>query len=251
MGRRTCVRVLCLPTNVDHVRGRKVQLLTDIGDRFAVIPRGHHGYPQPEDGYRSLVWRPICPNCGWHGEQVSPFEVRRGFGAAHSAFIQLNWVFDAWFVKAEVADALMTSGLTGFRPETVLDSKSRMPVESHRQLHIDVAMPCMDVSRLQAVTCRPNNEESTLPMPAGSRKPDQGDWCGRVKHHPPTTVGLYRDLRNEPDLLFADEWVGSGFNAFRVILASRRFVDFVRKQGWRGLAFRPAISGMPSERAGE
>jgi hypothetical protein len=220
---------------------------TSIGDRFAVYARGHHGYPQPEKDYRRNTYETSCPNCGWHGEQIAPFAVRRGLGAPHSTFVQLNWVFDAWFVSADAAEILTTSGLTGFSFERVLDIKTQTTIESHRQLAISNVVPCLDVSHLPQVTCRADNEESTLPMLGGTR-PNPAEFCGRVKHHPPTTVGLYSDLRNDQDVVLCDEWVGSRRGAFRLTIASRRFVDFVRMQHWRGLEFLPVIVGAPSER---
>ena len=49
--------------------------------------RGHHGYPQPEDGYENSVYGSSCARRGLHAGQVAPFRIRRGDVARHSQIV--------------------------------------------------------------------------------------------------------------------------------------------------------------------
>jgi hypothetical protein len=221
-----------------------------LGERFVAIARGHHGYPYPDVDYVPHVYGCACRHCGIHGEQVAPFRVRRALGAPHSVFIQLNWVFDALFVRADAAMELRNSELSGFELGPVLLAQAGAEISSHRQLVIRTAIPCLETSRLPVVTCKKENEEAAYRL-AGSAEAEQLalPHCGRIKHHPPTTVGLRSDnLVGAPDIFLADEWVGSGASAFRVVIVSKEFVDLVRRRHWRGLDFKQAIIGGYSER---
>src|SRR4051812_22489908 len=62
---------------------------------------GHHGYPQPEEGYQEATYNvsDYCPTCGIGGVQSAPFRLRTEFEASHSQIVQLNWVFDEFFLR--------------------------------------------------------------------------------------------------------------------------------------------------------
>jgi hypothetical protein len=44
-------------------------------------------------------------------------------------------------------------------------------------------------------------------------------------------------LKDAPDMFQTVEWFGSGAAAFRLTLASERFVKLVRERRWKGLVF--------------
>jgi hypothetical protein len=91
---------------------------------FEVSAQGNHGYPQPEDGYRELVYSDFCPRCGIHGSQIAPFRLDRHQRGQHSTFLQLNWVFDAFFTHPDVAADLVNAGVTGITFRPVLDGRT-------------------------------------------------------------------------------------------------------------------------------
>jgi hypothetical protein len=221
-----------------------------LGERFIALARGHHGYPYPDIDYIAHVYDAACRHCGIHGEQVAPFRVRRALGAPHSAFLQLNWAFDVLFVRADAALELQRSQLSGFELGPVLLARTGAEIPSHRQLIIQTTIPCLESSRLSVVTCKKGNEESAYRLRGGTEAERLGlPYCGRIKYHPPTTVGIrVNSLADAPDIFLAEEWVGSGGSAFREIVVSRRFVDLVRSKRWRGLNFKSAIIGGHSER---
>ena len=225
---------------------------------FQVLASGHHGYPQPQDDYRSAVYEDACPRCGIHGRQMHPFRFRKSLLAPHSAFFQLNWVFDAFFVHRNVADTLALAGITGIAFGPVVYHRNGGEINDRVQVLIETIVSCAETSRLFAMTCRPDNEET---MRLRDKFPNWKSnfaayppetYCGRLKHHPPTSVGIAALAdRDVPDLFQTEEWFGSGALAFRSTLASERFVDIVQQQGWRGIEFRSAEQNGYSERTCE
>lgn len=207
---------------------------------FEVSAQGNHGYPQPENGYREVVYTDFCPRCGIHGSQIAPFRLARYKRAQHSSFLQLNWVFDTFFVHPDVAGALVKAGITGVTFGPAFDGRTSSESNDRVQLLTSAIIGCAETSRLPSVTCRPDNEESRTVITTGTKNyPSETPYCGRTKYYRPTllaaNVGVLGDA---PDLFQTAEWFGAGGRAFRLTLASQRFVELARKRGWRGLEFR-------------
>lgn len=222
-----------------------------IGEFYAVYAKGQHGYPhQGAVAYRRLTYEGTCTRCGIHGPQVQPFVVRAPLRAAHSHFLQLNGAFDAFFALVAVVEAIHSSGLTGVTFGPIVRAKDAKPFEERQQLHFTTVVPCLEVSRLPTVTCRENNEESHVQRNVGVRTgATDRTSCRRVKYHPPTEIGLVEShLSGAPDVFQTEEWVGSGARAYRLTIASRRFVALAVANGWRGLRFEPAVVGGRSRR---
>jgi hypothetical protein len=214
-----------------------------------VLAQGHHGYPQPENDYYNSLYAAFCLRCGVHGPQRAPFRLKRALLAPHSSFVQLNWIFDAWFVHPELATELAGSGIWGASFGPVLDHRTGDELPDRRQLLTNAVIRCVETSRLPVVTCRPDNEESKWNMAAGrTRYNASTPYCGSVKHHPPISVPIKFDaLGNAPDLFQTAEWFGSGGAAHRLTLCSKRFAELVTSRGWRGLEFRSVQDGGRSE----
>jgi hypothetical protein len=222
---------------------------------FEVLASGHHGYPQPQDDYLRTVYETACLRCGIHGRQIHPFRVRKSPLAPHSAFLQLNWVFDAFFVHPKVADILALAGITGIGFGPVVDHRTGREIDDRVQLLIETIVSCAETTRLFAMTCRPDNEEiirlrgrfPTWKSNFANYPPET--YCGRLKHHRPTAVGISNlEDRDLPDVFQTEEWFGSGAGASRLTLASERLVEVVQQLGWRGVEFRSAEQGGYSER---
>lgn len=218
---------------------------------FQVLARGHHGYPQPEDDYHGLTFRDFCLRCGFHGPQIAPFRFKRSQRAAHSSFLQLNWVFDAFFVHPDVASDLTTAGISGVSFGPALDHRTGGELSDRVQLLTSAIISCAETSRLPAVTCRPHNEESGFDFFAGRKRyAPATPYCGAVKYHPPTSLAINSGaLEDAPDLFQTSEWFGSGGSAYRLTLCSERFVELAHQRGWRGLEFRSVRDSGWSERA--
>jgi hypothetical protein len=219
-------------------------------DWFVVYAQGHHGYPQPEnESWEALVYEAPCLRCGVHGPQKAGFRLRRSNRAPHSHFRQINWVFDAWFVQPEVEAALRAANLSGLAFRDAIDHKSGAPLEETRQLVVSTILDGADTTRLQPVTCRPNNEEGP-PLAGPMRYPPNEPYCGVGKYHPPTRLVVREaSLAAAPDVFLTSAWFGSGGGAHRLTLASRRFAELLHAHRWRGLELAPVSHDGYSERA--
>lgn len=218
---------------------------------YLVWARGHHGFPQPEDDYSACVYRNWCARCGQHDDQIAPFRVRRAL-AEHSHFVQLNCVFDVFFVSPEVGARIVSEGISGAELGPVLEHRSSREMPERRQLMIGTATACAETSKLPRVTCQPENEESAYEAFGGGQKrySPTAPYCGRVKHHAPTTLAVDPiALSDAPDLVLTAEWFGSGGSAFRLVLASQRFMSLFKSEKWRGLEMKPVLMADCSERA--
>ena len=218
-----------------------------------VFAKGHHGYPQPEDEYYKVVYPNFCLRCGMHGQQAAPFRLKRTDGAPHSSFVQINWVFDAFFVHQEVARELASAGISGVSFGPVLNHRTGGELDNRVQLMISRTINCAETSRLPAATCEPDNEEHKVKFLGGrSRYNTLTPYCGGVKYHQPTSLAIKSDaLDNAPDVFQTAEWFGSGGAADRLTLCSERFAELVSSSGWRGLEFRSVQANGWSERASQ
>lgn len=212
---------------------------------FQVVPKGHHGFPQPECTWADQTYKSRCASCGIFESQVSPFRFRTSRRASHSHFRQLNWVFDAWFISPEIEESMREHAISGVDFGPALDHKTGQPLTNLRQLIVTGVIDHVETSKLPPVTCKPFNEE------AGTyRTPPAGPFCGKVKHHPPTSLVIPQQaMSGATDLSLTTAWFGSGYGAFRLTIASRRFSDLVASQRWRGLGFEPVLHTGQSSRA--
>lgn len=207
---------------------------------------GHHGYPMPDGdfGYRRATYdlSRACARCGIGKVQNAPFRIRSEFKPSRSHFLQLNWVFDEFFVRAPVAASLGGHGITGISFMAPLLHRSNQPSQETLQMRVTTHLPmAIDVSGLQQVTCKTRNEEWRQDFPAWLRR-DNAPECGSVKYHlrhrGPLRVST-KALNGAPDAVKSQEWFGSGGSAFQLLIVSQRFCQLVRSMGWRGLHFEP------------
>jgi hypothetical protein len=226
---------------------------------FSIGARGNSGYPQPEKNfqYLKMVYTGTCMRCGIFDRQIAPFRFKKSGRASPSGFTQLNWVHDAFFVPPSLAEEITKAGITGVSFRPAVFHRASVVCPDRMQMVVFSIISCVEISRLPTVTCRPENEEA-VSLRAMFAKWDELHkqvriaaipYCGRVKFHPPTKLALIPDkLKDAPDLFQTAEWFGSGGNAFRLTLASERFVKLVRERRWKSLAFHSASQRGWSER---
>jgi hypothetical protein len=208
---------------------------------YHLYATGHFGFPQPESNYAVATYDSgYCDRCAIGGVQRIPFRFRTEPNARHSQFLQLNWVFDEFFVRPEVATGLREAGITGVKFGPALHHRSGRALETIQQLMISsVLSGALDIVGLQPVTCKPDNEEGPPWYGGGQpRYPPDYPYCGRVKYHWPQGHALrFRDhaFVSAPDIVKSLEWFGSGGSASRAILISERVVETFEKHRWRGV----------------
>ena len=223
----------------------KVEL--DRAEWLKLSALGHHGYPQPENdfGYLQATYdvSDYCPTCGIGGVQNAPFRLRAEPKAAHSQFIQLNWVFDEFFLRDEAREGFRGAGITGIDTLAPVFHKKDRPSEQVAQMVVKTVLPpALDPTGLQPVTCKPQNEEWNAEQQLQPSKTEGRPNCGRVKYHY-MRKGPFRFSRNAlegaPDVVKSHEWFGSGASAHRLVIVSQRFRQAVVAAKWRGVSFEP------------
>lgn len=207
----------------------------------------HQGYPQPEDdfGYLEATYdvSGYCSICGIGGVQKAPFRLRAEPKAPHSQFVQLNWVFDELFLRAEAREGLLAARIAGIDfLAPVLHTKNR-PSDQVAQMVVQATLPpALDRASLEPVTCKSRNEEWYPGSPLRPAEQEGRPHCGRVKYHS-MRKGPFRLNRSAfvgaPDVVKSHEWFGSGASAHRLIIVSQRFRQAVVTAKWRGVSFEP------------
>ena len=129
----------------------------DAAEYLSMLPSWHHGYPQPEDdfAYREATYdlSDYCEVCGIGARQVAPFRFKKPPSWGIRSILQLNWVFDEYFVKHEVWESVFRPYGTKCRP-VVLD-KTGAEIESVVQLEIPnlVELQMVDYPYEECSTC--------------------------------------------------------------------------------------------------
>jgi hypothetical protein len=195
----------------------------DAADWLDVIPEWHHGYPQPDDGgYRSVTYdlRDYCAACGVGARQIAPFRMRGEPRWGRRGILQLNWVFDEYFVRpqvwAEVFEPL------GVRCGPVLSARGDRTLETVVQLlveeEVDLRIEGFDVAACLS--------------------------CRRPKYLP-VVRGLSPGIPADPNgpLVWSAQWFGAGGSGHRLVYASRALHRALRSDPVRGIAFRPVARG--------
>jgi hypothetical protein len=226
--------------------------------------------------YRRIVYADTCLRCGIFDSQVAPFRLKKSGRSSPSGLTQLNWVFDAFFLPPAIAEEVLKAGITGVSVGPALDHRTGAELTDRVQLLLPTIIACAETSRLPTVTCRPENEEVIAlrarfgEQKSFSERPNMCllsptvqeklrtdrerfavlPYCGRVKYHAPTSLALIGNALpgDMPDLFQTAEWFGSGGSAFRLTIASERFVGLIRQQGWKGFVFHRVNQGEWSER---
>jgi hypothetical protein len=183
------------------------------------VPEWHHGYPQPEADlgflrttYDTVDW---CPDCGVGLKQKAPFQMKGEPRWGRRAILQLNWVFDEFFVTPEVWSSVFEpSGIT-FRPVTngkgaTLKNVVQLAVEE--QVGISIA----------------------------GLTPQRCAKCGRVKYTP-LTRGFFPALSGLPTcaIVKTKEYFGSGTTAHQRVLVSQDVARALAQAGVRGASLKP------------
>jgi hypothetical protein len=179
----------------------------------------HQGYPQPEDGFEYLRTTydaaGYCDRCGTGAVQKAPFVMSAEPRWGTRGILQMNWVFDEFFVRPEVAaQVLAPFGITT-RP---VHSKRGGTLGSVAQIVIEDRVS-VDHATLAASRCAA---------------------CGRVKYLPVSRGPLSR-LEQVPqtNLSRTHEWFGSGAEAHNEIVASQGLARALKAAGVKGVSFRP------------
>jgi len=178
----------------------------------------HRGYPQPENdfGYLQVTFDDACRVCDVGRRQVEAFQLKGEPKWGRRNVLQLNWVFDEFFVTPELWSLVFEP--IGVTARPVVDRKGSV-LQTVVQLVVDAEVD-VDTDGLACHVC---------------------DVCGQVKF-PVTTRGFSpepRDLSVSAPLARSRQWFGSGAQASREVVVSQELRRALVAAGINGASFRP------------
>jgi hypothetical protein len=187
-------------------------------------PSWHHGYPQPDEGsfgYLAATFdlRDYCEKCGVGRRQSAPFQMKREPKWGRRGILQLNWVFDEFFVRPDVWKAVFSPFGVGCR--AVLDTQEA-ELETVVQLNV----------------------EEEVDVVTDGLVPEVCDVCDRVKYLPHTR-GRFPALISTPEgsMVKTSQWFGSGGAADRRLLVGQALRRALVEKKVRGVSYRPLDPG--------
>lgn len=188
---------------------------------FQLYSCGQSGYPYPEDTlkYRSMTYDTsrLCLQCGQGMTQNAPFRIRKERKLRDKQIVQLNWVFDEFFVSP------VTWGNT-FKPMGV----QRRPVHDRNGKELNGVV---QISVEEEVSFSEVGIERTV--------------CS-ICQRPKFTLskrGFFPKLAGNPKscIVRSSQALGEGPLAYRAVLVSKELAEVLRP--FRGIALRPLAPG--------
>jgi hypothetical protein len=186
-------------------------------------PSWHHGYPEPSGDLGFLretyVESSVCKLCGSGKVQQHSFRLKQEPKWGNKQILQLNWVFDEFFVQPETWRHVFEP--LGVACREVLHVKTGKPLETIVQLCIDeIATTELAIDEsLEGERCKS---------------------CGVVKYLP-IVRGAFPGLRreNKRSILKTKEVFGSGTSSWRAVLVSSELFRTITKANLKGVEFIP------------
>jgi hypothetical protein len=178
----------------------------------------HHGYPQPEDdfGYRNASYdlAAYCEHCGIGTKQTAPFRMKNAPNWGRRSILQMNWVFDEFFVKPDAWKAIFEP--LGIKCRPVLLHRTGQELDSVVQLDIPHLVPLTMDSKAYAF--------------------ERCEFCDRKKYKHVTGFFPTPQATGFP-LFKSAEYFGSGAGAHRAVVISSALYLKIRDASLRGAEF--------------
>lgn len=185
-----------------------------------MLPEWHHGYPQPENDFKYLSstydLSGYCSKCGIGAAQKESFRMLKEPKWGNRGILQLNWVFDQYFVLPDIwRDVFET-----------LDIPC-LPVIHHR------------TGKTLSTVLQLSNLENTELENIDSYPYKICNECGRKKYEP-IKIGPFPKLKTIPKshIVRTKEYFGSGGNAFNGVIVSQELYKQIRKYNLKGVSFK-------------
>lgn len=189
-------------------------------DWLELVPLWHHGYPQPDEsefGFRNATFdmTKCCQCCGIGMRQKAEFQMKSEPKWGKRSILQMNWIFDEFFVKREVWAAVFQP--LGIACRRVIGSKGS---ELVTVVQLDICDEVgVETDGLVGVRC--------------------GE-CERVKYLPELR-GRFPAMLDEPreKIVRTREYFGSGASAHKRVLVHQDVVRAISEAKVEGVGFRP------------
>lgn len=187
---------------------------------LAMLATEQHGYPEPavDGSYLSATFdtAEYCRFCGIGRKQAAAFRLKKT-PALGNSILQLNWIFDEYFVNRDTFGTVFKPSGVGCRP-VVLD-KTGVEIDSIVQLAVPqiVDLQVGNLAYKDCSHCGRRKYEATFlrtdPCPA----PSKTDW--------PVSK--------------SSQFFGDGASAFRLVLISGLLCQRIKAARLRGVRFTP------------
>lgn len=209
----------------DYVSTKFSKKEIDAAEWLVMQPSWHHGYPQPnedDDGYLQATYdlTDYCETCGSGLKQKAPFQMKGEPRWGKKGILQMNWVFDQFFVTPEVwAQVFKPHGIP-CRPVT-----NRKGAELKTVVQLDVSEEVsMKVEGLPGEVC---------------------ERCGRMKYLP-VVRGPYPSLTTSPKaaMVWSQDYFGSGASADHAVLISRKVAKALSDMKVLGASVEPVKANL-------
>lgn len=180
----------------------------------------HHGYPEPSDdfGYLDLTYdlSDYCDSCGIGLVQKAPFRMVGEPRWGRKKILQLNWVFDEFFVKPDLWEISLRP--VGVNATPVLDAHSDKLLSTVVQLHLPVGASAI-LDGYPKTTCI---------------------VCKRQKYEP-IARGLFPpvEIDSSASLVKTEQYFGSGSSAARSVIVSNALMKVLSDAEAGGADFMP------------
>lgn len=192
-----------------------------LAKNLEMIPTWYHGYPEPSDdfSYRETTYdiKMYCKECGSGKVQNAPYRLKKEPRWGRRGIMQLNWIFDEFFVRPEVWAHI-------FKPfdikcREVLHIKTGKKLETVVQLIIPQEDVELNLDEYLSETCTKCN----------------------VKRYLPINRGFMPSLKtpvNRP-IFKSKEYFGSGHSSTKAVIVSNELFKSINEKKLKGVDFKP------------
>ena len=175
-------------------------------------------YPEPQNDFIDSLYGKdnYCPECHLGKEQTANFEILNNIIKWKRSFLQLNWVYDEFFLSKTTRALLETSDLKGFHFRDVNCKKTKTLQTDMYQLVVEnIAEPMFDYDKLAYA------EDTSCPV------------CGvhRVLLSPCTIFMADKKKLDQidVDIFKSNEVFGQGWAGYHEIFISNKFYRFLKE----------------------
>jgi len=207
------------PTEIVYTKFSKSEV--DAAPWLHLMADWHHGYPQPEDEFAYLGatydLTNFCRECGIGKKQKAPFQMTGEPKWGSKSIMQLNWVFDEYFVTPQVWKQVFEPA--GIRCMPVTNTKGA-ELKTVVQLVVDERVD-IDTTGLSFEKC---------------------PHCHRIKYeHAGVARGMFPAMVHQPSGLMVktNQYFGSGASAEPCVLLAQPIAHAMRVAEVRGGALQP------------
>jgi len=190
---------------------------------FALLAEWNFEYPQPSEafGYQETTYRSGigCRKCGVGLQQYKSFSIKKKPNWGKLDILQLNWVFDEYFVSKEMKDKL-EGKISGTRFLEVLKHPQSIVLDDIFQLLVE--------NRVSLVL--PENSAFKI-----------CDMC-KCKKYMPSLLGrgfFPLPFENDFSIAQSQEFFGDGGRAFRITIINRATYLLLTELNIKGVNFYP------------